>query len=309
MKTLKLLILQGLPASGKTTWAKEFLNEGDNSESWIRVNRDEFRRMMGKYWVESRENFISSAEKWIVGNSFIDGYNVIVDATNLNPKTIAKWEELVFYYNTLLEKVTSITIEFKFFNVTPEEAIKRDSTRGEESVGERVILDFWKKYIKDKKDLDVYKRIYTKQSTKLPQAIIVDLDGTVALMNGRSPYDYSKVKTDLPNEPVINIVQRYALNGTTILFVSGRSNTCYDDTRQWIINYIWNIPELNNVLFDLYMRDSKDWRKDVIIKEEIYNKYIKDQYNILFVLDDRNQVVNYWRSQGLLCLQVYNGDF
>jgi hypothetical protein len=57
------------------------------------------------------------------------------------------------------------------------------------------------------------------------------------------------------------------------------------------------------------MRKKGDFRKDSVVKKEIYEKYIKDNFNILFCLDDRNQVVNMWREIGIKCLQVQDGDF
>lgn len=57
------------------------------------------------------------------------------------------------------------------------------------------------------------------------------------------------------------------------------------------------------------MRPEGDIRKDSIVKREIFENYIRDYYNIQFVLDDRNQVVEMWRSLGLKCLQVQEGDF
>jgi hypothetical protein len=57
------------------------------------------------------------------------------------------------------------------------------------------------------------------------------------------------------------------------------------------------------------MRKTDDNRKDCIVKKEIYETFIKDKYNVLFVMDDRNQVVNMWREQGLTCFQVADGNF
>jgi hypothetical protein len=57
------------------------------------------------------------------------------------------------------------------------------------------------------------------------------------------------------------------------------------------------------------MRKTDDFRKDSIIKEEIYQENIEGKYNVLCVLDDRNQVVDFWRAKGLTCFQVAPGDF
>ena len=57
------------------------------------------------------------------------------------------------------------------------------------------------------------------------------------------------------------------------------------------------------------MRKTGDNRKDAIVKREIYETHIKDKYQVDYVLYDRNQVVEMWRSLGLTCLQVADGDF
>lgn len=57
------------------------------------------------------------------------------------------------------------------------------------------------------------------------------------------------------------------------------------------------------------MRKSGDMRKDSIVKREMFDEHIRGRYNVNFVLDDRNQVVELWRSMGLTCLQVADGDF
>jgi hypothetical protein len=59
----------------------------------------------------------------------------------------------------------------------------------------------------------------------------------------------------------------------------------------------------------LFMRKSGDYRKDSVVKKEIYERHIKEDFNVEFVLDDRDQVVKMWREQGLVCLQVAEGNF
>jgi predicted kinase len=136
----------------------------------------------------------------------------------------------------------------------------------------------------------------------LPRAIIVDIDGTLAHKGDRNPFDYKNVDKDAVDEVVMEIVnQFYGLNYHVII-VSGREDSCRDLTTKWLkdnmINYHY-----------LHMRKSKDMRKDAIVKKEIYENLIKDHYSVLFVLDDRNQVVEMWREIGLKCLQVAEGDF
>ena len=79
----KVTILQGLPASGKSTYAKKLVNA--NPENTIIVNRDSIREGLGKYWVPSRECLVTQIEQFMIKEALLKRYNVIIDATNLNP--------------------------------------------------------------------------------------------------------------------------------------------------------------------------------------------------------------------------------
>lgn len=133
-------------------------------------------------------------------------------------------------------------------------------------------------------------------------AIICDLDGTLALLNGRSPYDASGCLDDILNEPIAHIVRTYADIGMKVLLCSGRDAKYRKLTEAFLQRHA--IP------YDaLFMRRTRDFRKDAVMKTEVYNAEIRDKYDVLFVLDDRDQVVKMWRGLGLTCLQVAPGDF
>ena len=137
------------------------------------------------------------------------------------------------------------------------------------------------------------------------KAIIVDLDGTLAVnRNGRSFFDESRVGEDEVSEQINTLVDAMYKSGISPIFVTGRSSNCETKTLNWLK---WVMRGHHSTL--LYMRKAGDMRDDVIVKREIYEKYIKDNYDILFVLDDRSKVVKMWRSLGLQCLQVHAGDF
>jgi hypothetical protein len=57
------------------------------------------------------------------------------------------------------------------------------------------------------------------------------------------------------------------------------------------------------------MRPENDMRKDSVVKSELFWEHVAPNYNVQFVLDDRDQVVDFWRSIGLVCWQVAPGDF
>jgi predicted kinase len=131
----KLILVQGIPASGKSTWAKQYVLESPLTR--VRVNRDDIRRMLGKYWAPQREGLVSIIENNMVGEALDKGYTVVLDATNLNPTFLKKWE--------ISCECMQIQVEYKPFYISLEEAIHRDNNR-EESVGKEVITNFYNKY-------------------------------------------------------------------------------------------------------------------------------------------------------------------
>ena len=145
--------------------------------------------------------------------------------------------------------------------------------------------------------------------TSKPKAIIVDLDGTIANNDHRNAFEYHKIPNDKPIEKIVDLVKMYSDFGHDIICVSGRNAGNKEDhkkfhrlTKQWLDDN--NIP-----WYSLHMRDWNDYRKDDIVKEEIFWEKIADKYNVVLALDDRSQVVEMWRRIGVTCLQVAHGDF
>lgn len=139
--------------------------------------------------------------------------------------------------------------------------------------------------------------------SELPKAIIVDIDGTLAKMNGRGPFEWMRVGEDLVNEPIRHIVNLYQASGHTVIIFSGRDSVCREVTENWLSD---NFIGYNS----LFMRPQGNNEKDSIIKRRLFDENVNGKYDIQFVLDDRNQVVDMWRKDlGLTCLQVNYGDF
>ena len=296
----QLLILQGIPGSGKTTFGKELALA--NPLTHIRVCRDDTRNQFGKYWVPEREALVTIIEKTMVYEALKAGYNVILDATNLNPKTLKVWEDMVAHLNSVNNQTSvkiPIIIEYKRFDTPLEECLRRDALRGADSRGEKVVLDFHKRYCTA--PTEPFKVEPIVQDPTLPRIIIVDIDGTVAKVNGRGHYEYHKVGTDLPNKPVIERVEDYLSSGRgEVVFLSGREEVCRHLTLDWLFKYI----QLGPNELTLFMRPTGDHRKDCIVKKEIFDREIKDKFFVEFCLDDRNQVVDLWRAMGLTVHQV-----
>lgn len=142
----------------------------------------------------------------------------------------------------------------------------------------------------------------SSRATK-PRAVIVDIDGTLAIITDRSPYSYLGVLKDKPNVPVIEVARALASAGHTLVIVSGRSELAREDTELWLARHLGAPFE------GPYMRSVGDDRKDEVIKRELYDREIRPRFDVLCVLDDRDQVVRMWRAVGLVCLQVAPGDF
>lgn len=290
----KILVLQGPPASGKSTFARKFVK---SNLDWVIVNRDSLREGRGEYWIPSQEDYISDLEEFSVRAAIKRGYNVIIDATNLNPKTIDKWNKLA--------KETNSFIEFKEFYIPFKEALERDKNR-ERSVGEKVLKRFYQQYYYDrylKEDIKLDNRYIKQQDKTLPKCIVCDLDGTLCLNGGRNPYDLTRVLADKPNDPLIDLL-RILSGSVDVIFFSGREGTeqCRQDTAKWLNDNV-GIP------YQLYMRKEKDYRPDEVIKKELFESEIYNKYYCIAVFDDRQKVIDMERSEGLLSCQVYYGDF
>lgn len=275
---------KGLPASGKSTWAKEYIKKHPNTK---RINKDDLRAMLdNSRWSRENEKFILETRDSLIMSALVNGFNVIVDDTNLAPK-----------HETALKEITNhmlTTFEIKdFTDVAPDVCIQRDLARPN-SVGSKVIMDMYNQFLAPKTEK-------VEHDPNLEDAIICDVDGTLALFTD-NPYDRDFSKDTL-NKPVAEIVREFASKGIKIIIVSGRKNSAQKVTEEWLTK--------NDIPYnEIYMpRSDKDWRKDYLLKEEIYNEHIKGKNNIKFVLDDRNQVVSLWRRLGLTCFQVAEGDF
>lgn len=136
-----------------------------------------------------------------------------------------------------------------------------------------------------------------------PTAVIVDIDGTLALLGKRNPYSTRGVGEDAPNEPVIEVVRALHDRGHTIVVVSGRDESALRETEAWL-GFHLDVP-----IVGPYLRKRGDGRKDAAIKKEVYQQRIEPRFDVVCVLDDRDQTVRMWRRLGLTCLQVAYGDF
>ena len=314
MKEQEIIITTGIPCSGKSTWSKQYVKD---NPTYVRVNRDELRRMRGIYWLVSQEDMITENELDCINNALVAGYNVVIDATNFNPKTIKKFEDLIAERTQKCHGEIKFKITYKHFDINLDEAISRDMGRPkEEQVGAAVITSMYNKYIVAKKIVEIEEgKTKLEQNYSLEKIYIFDIDGTVSLMNGRGAFEYHKVDTDSPNEPVISILKDYLIpSGIRILYLSGREDVCLEKTKLWLhkqgILSKYDVDILNGTnvgQFGLFMRKTGDNRDDRIVKKEMFDNYIKDKYYVKAVYDDRPKVIRMWRELGLFVFDVGDG--
>lgn len=323
---IKVEMLVGIPGSGKSTYAKQLISK--DPSNYVRINNDDLRAMMnGSVWSQDYEKMITDARNYLIRDALKRGKNVIIDNLNLNRRHFDDVCKIAKSVNS------DIQVFEKAFYIEFEEAVARNAAR---TGAARVPDDVMKKWFKESggKQFKFYKprmEIFYEQKgninntvdgpmwdESLPTAVLCDLDGTLALIHNRSPYDASNCDVkDLPNIPVIETVLAHYKAGRNIIFCSGREDKYKPETIRFIEKHcMLTVNDQHDpgffpvpIEYQLYMRKTDDFRKDAIIKEEIYQENIEGKYNVLCVLDDRDQVVQFWREKGLTCFQVAPGNF
>ncbi len=297
-ENLKVTFLIGIPGSGKSTWAKNHVKYNENT---TRVNRDDMREMLKTQQVcePKIEDLVTDVLNETILKALLKKQNVIIDNTNLKAR----------YMNDIIKIVeTHADVEFRIFDMPVEVCIERDAAR-DKKVGEAVIKKMYKDYLNLLDTFDFKTRfklgerpsVVPNFKSELPDAVIFDIDGNLTCsMNGRSPFEWHKVDRDSPNHIVIEQVAFHKSKGRRIIVCSGRDACCRALTIEWLNFY--------GIEFDeLHMRPENDYRKDSLIKKEIYLTNIKDKYNVLCVYDDRIQVVMEWHKLGLFVFTTNQG--
>ena len=293
----KLIILQGPPCSGKSTWAAEYKRQEDPDV--VIVNRDDIRFELGngKYTMK-REDEVTEIEYNRVIEGLKEGKTVILDATNLNPTYLKKWLELPVEY----------TYKIKEFYVPYAEAMKRSKARKEAGglyINRNTMTNFYKKYYNSEfREELTDKRVIREPEMHLPSVVICDLDATLALHQGREPFEWDLLKTD-KIDPRLRLLLNHFMGLYKVVFITGRPESARLATTEWLQD-----PE--NKLHDnwvLYMRKNNDFSHGDDYKEKVYREKIEGKYNVLCVFEDSNKCVSRWRELGLLTCQVENSDY
>lgn len=315
----KMFILRGLPGCGKSHKAREIQKEHGGRIA----ERDIFRKLIfGKYSGDGiDEKVITEAQTAFVEEGLRLSENVIISDMNLRNAYVKAWVERAWKHNAEVE-IVDMT------NVPLVDCLYQNKMGGRFNEGKVVPTDVIKslheRFIKGKehplpvqlagiaKEEDRRRfEAYVPDTTK-PRAIIVDIDGTVARMVARGPFDEHLVHTDELIDAVAEMVEFAAQCEIHIIFMSGRTDGCYSATRAWLLRKMpWLDYNWAGVTWELHMRRSVEdrGRPDDIVKYEMFRREVAHRYNVLYCIDDRNKVVKMWRDIGLTVAQVAEGDF
>jgi predicted kinase len=292
---MKITLTRGVSGSGKSHWALEQARIGKGKIA--RVNKDEVRsQCFGGFWSRENESAVKLIEEAMVIEALACGRDVIIDSTNIGGGHEERFHKL--------SREHGATVVVKDFKADFKTCVERDSKR-QFPVGKGTIKKQWKAlYGSDPEEV---------KWTQLPhrhgyeKVVVCDIDGTLANHSGlRSPYDWSKVSSDVPHEDVISILNALmTFYSCKVVFVSGRDASCEEQTRKWLSEFVtWcHVP------VTLHMRQIGDKRSDTEVKKEIFKNLIHPMFDVICVLDDRDRVVKMWREQGLRVLQVAEGSF
>jgi len=281
---MKLKMLRGLPASGKTTAARQMVKEGGNLG---RINRDDLRAMLfDSVWTGKREGIVVDCEKAIAEVLLKHSYTPVVDDTNLTDKHLQMWKGFA--------KDKEATFETVDMGQDLQTCIQRDSKR-ERQVGPAVIT----------KLALIGGLIPWLSGTHT--MVIVDIDGTLTdgvhrehfVQSTPKNWDayYARLSEDKPIDLVVRWVNKLVLDYIVVL-VSGRPDTYQHETVTWL--------KKHRISYDyLLMRGGGDKRPDTQVKADILKLLPKEK--IAMVIDDRPSVIEMWKSHGLKVIPVRGG--
>ena len=306
MEKKKLILTRGIQGSGKSTWARKWVEEDPINR--VRINNDDIRNMLGKYWVVGREPLVSEMKQYVTQAAMDRGYNIVIDNMNLNPHEVKFWEKVVELNNEDPDGY-KYEIEFKDFFIPLEECIRRDAMRPN-PIGEKVIRETWKRYkhFIQTSEVEKYVNNLIKEDESKPYCLVVDMDSTLCFNTTKRPW-YGEgaaegMINDVPNMGVLRLVEQWTKPGPTayannLIIATGRDTSQEEVTKQWLAKY--NIyPQ------EFYFRREGDYRKGVEVKKEQIGK-ILEKYNVVAIIDDCEPIVNMYREMGLTVLQPNKG--
>ena len=299
MSKKKLILTRGIQGSGKSTWARQWVEE--DPENRVRINNDDIRNMLGPYWITDREPLVSDIKLRMAEEAMNRGYDIVVDNMNLNPKEVKYWKNVVGTQNGDPDGY-DYEIEFKDFFIPLEECIRRDAMRPN-PIGEKVIRETWKRYKHFIQTTGVENYVNNlRKYTGKPKCIVIDMDSTMCFNVTRRPWygdgAAEGMLNDIPNTGVVEIVRELA-KIYSVVVATGRDTTQAEVTKEWLAKQGIEVDKY-------FFRTPRDYRKGVEVKKEQITD-ILEEYDIVAIFEDCEPIVQMYREMGLTVLQPNKG--
>lgn len=308
----KMILTRGYPGFGKSTWADSYMRNAPHRT--VRIERDEIRTSLGvtgKTTNSKTELAVSNVAQLLLDNAVRFKADVLISDTNLVLKYVKqyiRWADDHGYEVEIIDFIEPLDVLEDRDMARPK--AKRVGLDALRNLAKKYPVSRWlsveeirREMAKQQKEsLREGERPAFRNDPSLPEAILVDIDGTLAHMVDRDPFEFHLVGQDSLDEQVASTVAMYARSGVSIIVMSGRPETCRTETEEWLARY--KVP-----YSELWMRGADDYRPDWKVKDELVRAHVENRYHILFCLDDRNQVVDHYRACGYKVYQVEPGNF
>lgn len=296
----RLSLLVGPPGSGKSTIAREYCSKG----GIVYINQDS----QGKGHLELFKAAIERGEDVIVDRM---GFSKEQRSRYLLPAKTKGYQ-------------THITVLHQPYRVCFERIKLRRNheTIKDEAAARSALNTFFTKYERVTDD-EADKVVRAWPEGPKPSAVVCDLDGTLCDVAHRRHFVrrpegekkdwqgfFAGMVDDSVNEWCSELLHMMSKKHI-IVYCSGRPDSWRPHTVEWLNKHdLFSFENGGpNYDFHLYMRPRSDSRQDNIVKEIILDFEILTRFTPYFMVDDRKQVVDMWRSRGYVCLQCDEGDF
>lgn len=301
-----LLFTRGIPASGKSTYAKNWVAQ--DRDNRVRVNRDDIRfGTFGKYYFadakerNEKEARVTQIEEDLIRRHLSEGKSVVSDNMHLNPKFLKSYLKMAKDFN--------VKVDHKDFPISLEEALRRNSKR-DRVVDEDALKTIYARNLGPGGQFHLFPGSHPIKPFAKPEkrrhAMIVDMDGTlsdtrdivhfVESRPGKKYRDFDSFHRHSyftpPNKEVLKMVMDAHEKGLAIIITTARNEAYREVTQAWLDRL--NVPYEN-----MYMRADNDGRPDFVVKDEIYNTQIKQDYDVVRALDDNPQAVKAWQKNNI----------
>lgn len=294
----QLVILVGPPGSGKSTMAHTLCAE----EGYSYINQDK----QGK---DHARQFDAAV---------LAGENILVDRMNFSKGQRARYIDVAkkngYYVHIIVLHQNYYTCYSRIVG-----RFGNHETINDEQAARGALKTFFTKYERPLPD-EADKIEFLYPLGEKPSAIICDLDGTLCDVThrrhfvrreGRKDWQgfFAGMVDDTPNKWCADLLKSMSKD-YTVVYCSGRPDNWRPHTVEWLKKFdLFDFRNSANPDFHLYMRSRQDSRQDNIVKEIILDFEILTRFKPYFMIDDRKQVVDMWRSRGYTCLQCDEGDF